>query len=116
MARAEHASQLLFGEDIAQLSADDVCRCLPTCRRPRFRGLNWMGKGLRVVDLLVAASVVPSRSEARRMVQAGGVYVNNRRITDLQARLTLASAIDGRVMVLRKGARQNHVVKIVEAG
>jgi tyrosyl-tRNA synthetase len=114
--RAEHASQLLFGEDIAQLSADDVLSVFADVSTAEISPVQLAGEGLGIVELLVAARVVPSKSEARRMVQAGGVYVNNRRISDLQAKVTLASAIDGRVMVLRKGARQNHVVKIVEPG
>ncbi len=114
--RAEHASQLLFGEDIAQLSADDVLSVFADVPTAEISPAQLAGEGLGIVELLVGARVVPSKSEARRMVQAGGVYVNNRRISDLQARLTLASAIDGRVLVVRKGARQNHVVKIVEPG
>jgi hypothetical protein len=41
------------------------------------------------------------------------VYVNNRRVSDLQSRLTRDQAIGGRLFVLRKGQRQNHLVKIV---
>ncbi len=113
--RAEHASQLLFGEDITQLSADDVLAVFADVPSTEIPDVQFAGGGLAVVELLVTARVVPSKSEARRMVQAGGVYVNNRRISDLQARFTAASAIDGRVLVLRKGARQNHLVKIVTA-
>ena len=40
------------------------------------------------------------------------MYVNNRRVADERARLRTADAIDGRLFVLRKGAKQNHVVKI----
>ena len=115
VARAEHASQLLFGEDITQLSADDVLAVFADVPSTEMPEAQFAGEGLAIVELLLAAHVVPSKSEARRMVQAGGVYVNNRRIADLQARFTTASAIDGRVMVLRKGARQNHVVRIVSA-
>ncbi len=115
LARAEHASQLLFGEDITQLSADDVLAVFADVPSTEMPEAQFSGEGLAIVELLLAAHVVPSKSEARRMVQAGGVYVNNRRISDLQARFTTASAINGRVMVLRKGARQNHVVRIVSA-
>jgi len=52
--------------------------------------------------------------EARRLVVAGGVYVNNRRVADHQARISVESAIGGRVLVLRKGAKQNHLVRILQ--
>ena len=58
------------------------------------------------------AVFVPSKGEARRLVQSGGVYVNNRRETDPQARLTRGQAIGGRLFVLRKGQKQNHLVRI----
>jgi hypothetical protein len=41
------------------------------------------------------------------------VYLNNRRMSDVAARVGRTEAIEGRVFVLRKGARQNHVVKIL---
>jgi len=45
-------------------------------------------------------------------VQSGGIYVNNRRIADPQARLKPADAIEGRVFVVRKGAKMNHLVRL----
>jgi tyrosyl-tRNA synthetase len=53
-----------------------------------------------------------SRSEARRLVESGGVYVNNRRTSDVQARVTRAEAIAGELFVLRKGQKQNHLVRL----
>jgi len=47
-----------------------------------------------------------------KLVQSGGIYVNNRRISDVQARLTRDQAIDGRLFVLRKGQKQNHLVRL----
>ena len=60
-----------------------------------------------MVDLVARVQLVPSKSEARRLVQSGGVYVNNRRMSDPQARLTREQAIGGRLFVLRKGQKQN---------
>jgi tyrosyl-tRNA synthetase len=70
--------------------------------------------GLGIVDLLADPRVqlAPSKSEARRLVQSGGVYVNNRRVTDVQMRLTRDQAIGGRLFVLRKGQKQNHLVRL----
>ena len=111
--RAEHASQLLFGEDITQLTADDVLAVFADVPSTDIDAHQFAGEGLPIVELLMAAQVAPSKSEARRLVQAGGVYVNNRRVADLQVRLAVGDAIGGRVMVVRKGARQNHLVQIV---
>nr|MBO2508347.1 tyrosine--tRNA ligase [Bacillota bacterium] len=55
----------------------------------------------RVVDLLVAAGLVESRSEARRMVRQGAVSVDGRRIDDEQAAVAVS---DG--SVVRVGRRR----------
>jgi len=114
--RAEHASQLLFGEDIMQLSADDVLEVFADVPATDVSAEQLRGDGVGIVDLVALAKLAPSKSEARRLVQSGGVYLNNRRMADVQARVGVAAAIDGRVFVLRKGARQNHVVRIVRGG
>jgi hypothetical protein len=45
-------------------------------------------------------------------VKSGGVYVNNIRATDERARLRIADAIGGQVILLRKGRKDQHVVKV----
>jgi len=116
VARAEQASQLLFGEDITQLSADDVLGVFADVPSTELPLEQFAGAGIGVVDLVALVRLVPSKSEARRLVQSGGLYLNNRRIVDVQARITPDWAIGGRVLVLRKGARQNHLVRILPEG
>jgi tyrosyl-tRNA synthetase len=70
------------------------------------------GAGVGIVDLVVRAKLAASKSEARRLIQQGGVYVNDRRMDDPGARLTRRDAIDGRVLLLQKGARQRHLVRL----
>ena len=48
-------------------------------------------EGIGVVDLVARVQLAPSKAEARRLVQSGGVYVNNRRVADPQARITRES-------------------------
>jgi tyrosyl-tRNA synthetase len=112
--RAEHASSVLFGEDIATLSADQVLAVFSDVSSSSVPSSSFDGAGMSLVDLLAdpAVKLVPSKSEARRLVQAGGVYVNNRRASDPQMRLTREQAIEGKLFVLRKGQKQNHVVRL----
>ena len=69
-------------------------------------------EGIGVIDLLARAQVAPSRSEARRLVQSGGIYVNNRRVSDPQSKLMRDQAIGGRLFVLRKGQKQNFLIRL----
>jgi tyrosyl-tRNA synthetase len=114
LARAEQASSVLFGEDIATLSVDDVLAVFEDVPSSEVSGAAFENAGLGIVDLLADPRVqlTPSKSEARRLVQSGGVYVNNRRVTDVQTRLTRDQAIGGRLFVLRKGQKQNHLVRL----
>ncbi|HWW85945.1 MAG TPA: tyrosine--tRNA ligase [Vicinamibacterales bacterium] len=110
--RAEQASTVLFGEDIATLDADDVLAVFEDVPSTEVVSGEFGGDGVGIVDLVARIRLAASKGEARRLVQSGGVYVNNRRVSDVQLRLTAADAIGGRLFVLRKGQKQNHVVKI----
>ena len=104
VARAEHASSLLFGEDIATLAVDDVLAVFEDVPSTELRGERVRRRRDRAWSIWWrACSSASSKSEARRLVQSGGVYVNNRRVSDPQARLTREQAIGGRLFVLRKG-------------
>jgi tyrosyl-tRNA synthetase len=112
--RAERASSVLFGEDIATLSADQVLAVFADVSSSTVPLASFEGAGVALVDLLADSQVklAGSKSEARRLVQSGGVYVNNRRVSDPQMKLTRDLAIDGRLFVLRKGQKLNHVVRL----
>ncbi|MBQ8928084.1 MAG: tyrosine--tRNA ligase [Oscillospiraceae bacterium] len=58
-----------------------------------------------ILDLLVECGLVPTKSEARRNVQQGGISVNDEKITDPKAEITL----EGETIV-RKGKKVFHKV------
>jgi len=59
--------------------------------------------------------VFPSKGEARRLIANGGLYLNSRRIDAEDARLTEEALISGRVAVVRKGKKNYHLLKFVDA-
>jgi tyrosyl-tRNA synthetase len=116
--RAESANAVLFGastlsgvdEDAAAV-ADRLLAIAGDVPSTAIGAAEFDGGGLGIVDI-VARATGASKSEARRVVQQGGVSVNDRKIADVHARLTRVDAIDGRVMLLRKGARQRYVIRL----
>ena len=112
VSRAEHASGLLFGEDIATLAVEDVLAVFEDVPSTELPAADFDGEGVGMVELVARVQLASSRSDARRLVQSGGVYVNNRRVSDAQARLTRDQAIGGRLLVLRKGQKQTHLVRL----
>jgi tyrosyl-tRNA synthetase len=71
------------------------------------------GDGFTVGDALVVSGLAPSKGEAKRLVQGGGVCVNNRRVSDPRQAISASDLIDGQVLVLRKGAKHYHLIKVV---
>ena len=66
-----------------------------------------------VVDALVASGLSKSKGEARRTVQQGGAYVNNRRQEGLETSLTAHSLASETVMVLRSGKKRYALLRFI---
>ena len=112
VSRVEHASEVLFSGSLDALSADDVLAVfddVPSSSVPASRLQN---DGVAVAELLVSSGLVKSKGEAARLLRSGGIYLNNRRVADEKHRVSIEDAIDGRLMLLRRGAKDNHVVKV----
>lgn len=60
--------------------------------------------GIGMIDLLVLSKLTPSKSEARRVVQQGGASVNDQKITDLNAVISLDAFQDGSILI-KKGKK-----------
>jgi len=116
LARAERASGVLFSEDITSLSAEDVLAVFEDAPATEVAGAFFAGEGGALTELLAQVGLAASRGEARRLMQSGGVYVNNRRVSDPAARVTRDMSIAGTVLVLRRGQRQMHLVRVRDAG
>ncbi len=109
--KAIQASQVLFGGEIADLSASEVLDIFADVPSSDIPWASFAGYGIPLVDLVIACGFAPSKSAARRLIEAGGIYVNNRRVADVQATIDLSALIEGQYLVLRKGAREYHLVR-----
>jgi tyrosyl-tRNA synthetase len=69
--------------------------------------------GLRILDVLAAVGIVPSKSEGRRLIQQGGLYVGNTKVTDLDFLLT-NDLFENNSLLIRKGKKNYHriIVKL----
>jgi tyrosyl-tRNA synthetase len=107
--RAERAAAVLFGGSLDGLALDDI---LMVFEDAPSTDIELPADGMTVADLLVRSKLAPSKSEAMRLLKSGGVYVNNQRVADEKARLTAAEAIGGELFVLRKGRKDQHIVRL----
>lgn len=67
--------------------------------------------GKDILTLLVDTKLAPSRGEARRLVQQGGVSVNGEKITEIDKTFTTADYNDENVILIKKGKKAFHQVK-----
>lgn len=112
LARAEQATAALFGGDISGLDAADIEDIFAEVPSSEIGAAALSDGGVAVVDLLVGSGLASSKADARRKIQGGGIYLNNRRVSDAAATATAEEAIDGQFLVLRQGKRQYHLVRV----
>lgn len=111
--RALQATRVLFGGEIAGLSAGDVLDIFADVPSHDLPAASFQGEGLSLIETVVACGIAPSRGAARRLIESGGIYVNNRRRADAQTMLTRSDLIEGQSLVLRKGAKDYHLARII---
>ena len=96
--KAEKGAQAVFGGsgDRSQVPATEI---------PQSR------IGTLLLDLFVEVGMCPSRSEARRLLQQGGLYLNQERVEELEATLIVEHFVEGEVL-LRAGKKRYHRIII----
>ena len=110
--RAIMASQALFGQgELAELDERTLAAAVAELRAHHLDGDA--GSLPPVANLMAAAGIVPSVSAARRAITGGGAYLNNRKITEVDAVPAAGDLLHGRYLILRRGKR---TVGAVEAG
>ncbi|MFL5583090.1 MAG: tyrosine--tRNA ligase [Gemmatimonadaceae bacterium] len=108
---AEEVSSILFGRgaDAAGLSG----AALEALRAEvPFADVAAGEAGIDVAEALVALALVKSKSEARRALDQGGVYVNGRQLASDERTLAPGDALRGRYFLLRKGRRDYGLIAV----
>lgn len=113
LARAEQATQALFGGDITGLAGEEIADIFAEVPSSELPKTDLEGEGLGVVDLLVNSGFLKSKGEARRAIAEGGIYLNNQRVGDPAQAATLDHLLDGRFLVLRRGRKNYHLIKVI---
>lgn len=95
--KAQNAAEALFGggknmEDVptAAISSDML--------------------NLSLLDILVSTKIIPSKGEGRRLIQQGGLSLNDTKVTDVNRLVTAEDFNDGSMMVKRGKKNYNRIV------
>ena len=112
---AVKTSQVLFGREISDVSdkmLEGIFKDVPSTELP------WkdVESGIPMVDAMVLCAISKGKSAARRLIDGGGLYLNNKRITDTDYVITRESLASAHIAVLRTGKRNYHLLKFASAG
>ncbi len=115
LATAQRATNIFFGAEISEWSDAELAEIFADVSSQRLphRKLSDEG-GLPIIDGLVAAGLAKTKSDARRTVEQGGAYVNNRRIEGINTRLTAMDLASESIMVLRSGKKNYALLRFGE--
>jgi tyrosyl-tRNA synthetase len=108
-AEVMRASEILFGGElkgVAESTFNEIVGEVPT---KEIGKAKLDGAGLLLVELLVYSGLCPSKGQARKDIEGGGVNINNVRETNFQRAVTTNDLLFGRHILLRKG-KKNYVV------
>jgi tyrosyl-tRNA synthetase len=105
LATAQRATEIFFGAEVSQLSDTELAQIfadVPSKQLPRAT----LDAGLPILEALCEAGLAASKGEARRTVSQGGAYINNRRVDDIDRKLTADDLASETVVVLRTGKKK----------
>ncbi|HMC20039.1 MAG TPA: tyrosine--tRNA ligase [Gemmatimonadales bacterium] len=83
---------------------DEMAKEIPTA--------SVSANNLGLVDALVKAGLAKSKSEARRQIEQGGVYVNQQRVKDVDRKLDPSDWLSGGNLLLRKGKKDYGLLRL----
>ena len=109
------ASQLLFGNVSAEVfrSMDERTVREVFANVPSFE-VKADEFPCNVLDLLaVKTAVFPSKGEARKMVQGGGVSLNKDKVGDINYEVTAGDVINGHYILAQKGKKNYFIINVI---
>jgi tyrosyl-tRNA synthetase len=110
--RAERISEALFGGDVRALDEASLLEAFSGAPSSSLPAAELDAAGVGLVDCLVSAGLVPSKSAARTTVGQGAAYVNLRRESDLSRRLSSEDLLAGRYILLSRGRKDHHLIRV----
>ncbi|MBR2588717.1 MAG: tyrosine--tRNA ligase [Bacilli bacterium] len=104
--RAVKISEALFNGKIKDLTKKEI--------ESVFKGVPTFDTedNINIIDMLVNGKVASSKREAREFVKAGSITINEEKITDETYTVTKALAIEGNLLVIRRGKKKYYIGKM----
>lgn len=99
--KAQEAARALFGAGVDSEN-------MPTTELAKTE----LGEGMAVIDLMVKANLIKTKSEGRRLIEQSGVAVNDKIVEDVNSTITENDFEEGK-LIIKKGKKVYHRIKLV---
>ncbi len=114
---AIEASEILFGkgtaESLQKLSEEDFLSVFDGVEQFNISRAE-IDNGIQIIDFVTERTTIfPSKSEAKKMIQGGGVAINKSKVENLEFIINSESLINGNYILVQKGKKNYYVIKIV---
>lgn len=113
---AVKTSDILFGnvttEVIRSLTEEQLLQVMEGVPQHEFP-MERIGDSTDVVTLLAETGIFPSKGEARKMVQSGGVSINKEKIPAIDFKPGTEQLLHNRYLLIQKGKKNYYLVKAV---
>ena len=100
--RAVKISEALFSGKVSSLSKDEILMCFKDV--PSF--------DVKEIDMLVDNKICTSKREAREFLKSSSISINDKKVTEEDMLITKDIAIDGELLVIKRGKKKNFIGKI----
>ncbi|MFT4023776.1 MAG: tyrosine--tRNA ligase [Flavihumibacter sp.] len=113
---AVKASEILFGnattELLQQFSEEQLLQALDGVPQVEYSKAA-LDTGADIVSFLAESGIFPSKGEARKMVQNGGISINKTKVKGIDHTVSGSDLLNNRYLLIQKGKRDYFLVKAV---
>ncbi len=113
---AKNTTDQLFGKEthlnLKELSETALMLAMDGVPVHEFNASS-LSSGIDVVSFLADSGIFPSKGEARKMIQGGGISINKEKVADAAAVMNNDFLLAGNYIAVQKGKKNHYLVKIV---
>ncbi|MDR1483649.1 MAG: tyrosine--tRNA ligase [Planctomycetaceae bacterium] len=102
---AQRATDIFFGGEITDLNDEQLSSIFSDVSGKKL-SREKLAEGLPIIDAICECGLANSKAEARRTIQQGGAYINNKQITDTNIKLTSDHLASESIIVVRTGKKK----------
>jgi len=110
---AQKASQLLFGksttEDLLSLEENELLEVMEGVSKHEFPKTS-LDSGTPIIEFLTETNIFPSKAEARKMIQGGGLSINKSKVNDIDFNMDIKSLLKEKYILVQRGKKNYYFV------